>query len=219
MLHSECPQFLRAPFNMVINGPTQIGKTTWTAKLLVSDCIEPKPDKIVWMYSEEQPIYEKIQQDLGARITFHQGWSPQVFDQFISSENNLIVIDDLISACSNDTSIGDLFTRGSHHRNISCILITQNYFWGGASAVTVRRNTHYLVTFACKQDARQISRFGQQILPGKNKFFQEAYDDATKRPRGYLLIDMHHSCPVEYMLRTNIVEKPITVYVDDQSYR
>ena len=52
------------------------------------------------------------------------------------------------------------------------------------------------------------------MYPGRVKFFQEAYDDATKLKWGYLFIDLKPDTPDELRLRTNIFpgERPV-VYV------
>jgi len=54
----------------------------------------------------------------------------------------LIVLDDLIaSACS--TKVGQLFTHGSHHGNISLVLITQTLFHQGQSSRDISLNSKY----------------------------------------------------------------------------
>ena len=77
---------------------------------------------IVWCYSELCAIpYQKL---AGKKhVRFHEGF-PADFSN--SGEKPcLIFLDDLFNdAYSKD--ICDLFTKGSHHRNISVILITQN---------------------------------------------------------------------------------------------
>ena len=42
---------------------------------------------------------------------------------------NLIVYDDLMINCSNDKNIMNLFTQGSHDRNILVFLFSQNLFF------------------------------------------------------------------------------------------
>ena len=47
---------------------------------------------------------------------------------FDVNNRNLIVFDDQMIDASNDKGIVSLFTRGSHHRNLSVIYIMQNLF-------------------------------------------------------------------------------------------
>lgn len=196
---------------MVVAGPSQVGKTTFVHRLLRSNIITPTPDRIVYAYGEMQPALK----DLSAltKVELHEGWSPTLVESMQPTQNNLLVLDDVMNDCRDDTALSNLFTRGGHHRNISVIFLTQNYFFGGRSAVDVRRNTHYLVLFACKQDRRQVSAFAQRILPRKWRSFLEAYEDATTARHGYLFVDMSKTCPDKYMLRANILDQHVTVYV------
>ena len=57
---------------------------------------------------------------------------------------SLVILDDLL----NDVyfkQVCDLFTRGSHHRNISFDFITQNLFHQGRCCKDILLNAHYLV--------------------------------------------------------------------------
>ncbi|CAH3175255.1 unnamed protein product [Porites lobata] len=50
---------------------------------------------------------------------------------FDMNKRNLIVFDDQMIDASKDKRIVNLFTRGSHHRNLSVIYIVQNLFHQG----------------------------------------------------------------------------------------
>ncbi|CAH3183243.1 unnamed protein product [Porites lobata] len=50
---------------------------------------------------------------------------------FDVNKRNLIVFDDQVIDASKDKRIVNLFTRGSHHRNLSVIYIVQNLFHQG----------------------------------------------------------------------------------------
>ena len=58
---------------------------------------------------------------------------------------NVIVLDDLMSTATKDPRINDLFTEGSHHRNLTVIALNQNTYFGKDR--TQRRNCHYLVLY------------------------------------------------------------------------
>ena len=47
---------------------------------------------------------------------------------FSVNKRNLIVIDDQMIEAGRDNRIVNLFTKGSHHRNLSVIYIVQNLF-------------------------------------------------------------------------------------------
>lgn len=211
------------PFNMVVAGPSQVGKTTFVHRLLqrrpdAIGAIVPRPDRIKYVYGVTQPTLQDLttsmqQQHGDVRFELHEGWSPNLIDDFNPRENNVIVLDDVMQECKNDVEVSNLFTRGGHHKNISIILLSQNYFFSGKSAIDIRRNTHYLVLFSCKQDRRQISSFAQRVLPTRWRDMLTAYEDATSEAHGHLLIDMNVHCPDRYMLRARTIEDAPVFYV------
>ena len=65
-------------------------------------------------------------------------------DSFIHpGTKNLVILDDLMSTAAKDSRINELFTEGSHHRNLSVVAINQNLYYN--KDPTQRRNCHYLV--------------------------------------------------------------------------
>ena len=56
----------------------------------------------------------------------------------------LIILDDLLDVVDSK-EVCNLFTKGSHHRNISVILITQNLFHQGQFCRDISQNAMYLV--------------------------------------------------------------------------
>ncbi|CAH3113803.1 unnamed protein product, partial [Porites lobata] len=63
---------------------------------------------------------------------------------FDVNKRNLIVFDDQMIDASKDKRIVNLFTRGSHHRNLSVIYIVQNLFHQGKGSRSISLNSHYL---------------------------------------------------------------------------
>ena len=61
---------------------------------------------------------------------------------------------------SKDPRITDLFTEGSHHRNLSVVAINQNIYHNKDS--TQRRNCHYLILFNNPVNQQVIS-LGRQM--------------------------------------------------------
>ena len=123
----------------------------------------------------------------------------------IQNEDNkcrLVIVNDLMSEA--DESLTDLFTKGSHHKNISVIHIVQNLFGKNKQQRTLSLNSHYLVIFKNPRDMSQISYLARQMYPGNSKYMEEAYKDATTAPHGYLLLDLKQSTPDNLRLRTNI---------------
>ena len=94
----------------------------------------------------------------------------------------------------------NLFTKFCHHYNITAIFLTQNVFAQGPCSRSISINTHILVLFANKQDESQALNLGKQLYPWASKVFMEAYQDATSKPHGYLVVDCDPKSPRELKL-------------------
>ncbi|KAK3745237.1 hypothetical protein QZH41_001851 [Actinostola sp. cb2023] len=187
---------------------TGSGKTAWVQNLLqhASRVIQPPPQRIVWSYSQWQPAYEQLQQTLPG-IDFVKG-IPRDLDEdwyFDPKVNNLIVIDDQMAETSNDQRILNLFTKGSHHRNLSVIFLCQNVYFQGKIMHTLSLNAAYLIMLKNPRDKLQIATLGKQMNPGKTDQFLHKYEAAVKRPYGYLFVDLKPNTPEECRLRTNVL--------------
>jgi hypothetical protein len=114
----------------------------------------------------------------------------------------LLIIDDLMR--ESNASIVDIFSKGSHHRNISIIFLTQNIFFQGKGSRDMSLNSHYIVFFKNPREKNQILHFARQVYPENPKFIQEIYLDATSEPHTYLLFDMKQSTPDAFRFRAEI---------------
>ena len=84
-----------------------------------------------------------------SHIEFVEG-IPSALEQnsyFYVNKRDLIVFDDQMIDAGKDRRIVNLFTRGSHHQNISVIYIVQNPFHRGKGSHSISLNSHYLVLF------------------------------------------------------------------------
>ena len=118
-----------------------------------------------------------------------------------------------------DKRISDLFTKGSHHRNLSIIYIVQNIFHQGKEMRNISLNAHYIVRFKSPRDKQQISMLARQINPGKVQEFMMSYEDATSRPHGYLMLDLKPTTDDQKRLKTNVLPGEIAKFIQKQSYR
>lgn len=127
----------------------------------------------------------------------------------------LIIIDDLMFESTNSRVISELFTKGSHHRNLSVILLVQNFFTRGRESRNISLNAQYLVYFKNPRDQSMITNIAKQLLPGKVKKLHAIYEDATRNPYSYLFIDLKPETPLETRFLTNVLdEEPyITAYL------
>ena len=103
------------------------------------------------------------------------------------STRNLIVKDDLMA--ETDEQVTTLFTKKSHHRNTSVLYLVQKLFPKNKESRTISLNSQYMVVFKYPRDATQMSHLARQMYPGRTKFVQEAFKEATALAYGYLLID------------------------------
>ena len=79
-----------------------------------------------------------------------------------------------------DESVANIFTRGSHHRNVSVILLVQNLFHKNKHVRTISLNSHYLVLYKNPRDASQIANLFRQMYLTRWRFAVEAYKNATR---------------------------------------
>ena len=87
----------------------------------------------------------------------------------VSRRNLIIVLDDVMAPSDKDKRIADLFTRGSHHRNLSVMFIVQNIFHQGKEMRNISLNPHYIVLFKSPRDKQQVSMLARQVNLGKFK--------------------------------------------------
>jgi hypothetical protein len=197
----------KSPNIITVVGATSSGKTTFVNKLLDSSDImfTVPPNKILYCYSCYQPLYDKMMESIPI-LSFYEGIPTEEDIRKLGSHNGhkLIILDDLMTKVTSSPVILDLFCQYSHHLNISVIFITQNIFHGGKCSRSLNLNSHYYILFKNKRDINQIKTLGRQLFPGKGDTLLHSYSDATSKPYGYLLVDLHPKSDETYMMRTQI---------------
>ena len=148
--------------------------------------IEPPPENIIYFYSEYQDTFGEIE-FLVPGIQFVQGLLDSMMDNINSNTRNLYIIDDMIG--EKDAVIAKLFTKKSHHGNLSVIYIVKNLFHQSKSHRTISLNASYLVLTKNVRHASQMVHLAKQLFPSNTKFFQQTYQMATKEPYTYLFVD------------------------------
>ena len=79
------------------------------------------------MYSEWQPDFDMIRERYPG-IEFEKGWRDNIFDSLNPDQRNILVLDDQMAVARSSKSVAELFTKGSHHRNLTVIYMVQNVF-------------------------------------------------------------------------------------------
>lgn len=190
------------PTTIIVAGPTQAGKTEFVIKLLKNNLIVPTPNNIIWAYGQKnQKQMDKISA-VAPNVDFSEGLPD--LENINPEENNLLILDDLMDELQKNKNCSNLFTRGSHHNNITVIAIVHNLFNQQKYTRTIALNTRYYVLFKSPRDTQQIQHFGRQIFPQHKTFIPAALKQATTKPYGYLIIDLHSQTPDTLRVHTGI---------------
>jgi hypothetical protein len=173
---------LQHPFTMQVVGPSGCGKTVFTRKMLfMLDFLVPKVryTEIIWCYSEVGSIGDRMR-----NVTYHEGLpSEDMYD----GTPKLVILDDLMHEMNE--SVAKLFTKISHHRNVSVIMLMQNLFPRNKDSRNIGLNSNYIVVFKNWRDQSQMNYFARQVCPNDTKFFLQAFEQATADdPHGYLCV-------------------------------
>ena len=200
------PRF-KHPFSLIVAGSSGTGKTEFVKQLINNrqNMIVPSPKKVIWHYGIWQDGYEKLQPE----VTFVSGLTGLGDSE--GSEPLLVVVDDLMNEM--DDRVLDMFTKKCHHQNTSIILIVQNLFANNKCFRTISLNAHYLVVFENARDKQQISALARQLEPRRSQAVVDAFEMATEKPHGYMLIDCSPGTPRDIRYHTDIFAAEATVFV------
>ncbi|CAH3188685.1 unnamed protein product [Porites lobata] len=97
---------------------------------------------------------------------------------FDVNKRNLIVFDDEMIDASKDERIVNLFTRGSHHRNLSVICIVQNLFHQGKAMQEIQGNMDDVLCRNDLRDDEKAKRYCQ--LQNRYLAFKEQLNTRTR---------------------------------------
>ena len=153
--------------------PSKSGKTTLLKEILLNrdTLINQRIQKIVYCYTRWQESFDELKKAIPT-VEFLQGL-PDI-DLFDSNINNLLILDDLMKECGKDSSIYDIFTIDSHHKNISVYFLTQNLFPKEKNARTISLNCNYIIVLNNPRDRAQIFHLARQMYPDNVNFLSNA---------------------------------------------
>ena len=172
------PFAFKHPTTILIAGPTMSGKTHFVMKTLKFNQIQPKPNRLIWIYGEWQQAYDEARVFF-PMIEFYPDLTEDLYESINAKERNLLILDDKMSDENGSKFLSKIFTQGAHLRNLTVIFIVQNLFHQGKNMRTISLNCHYIIVFQNPRDKGQIQILGSQIYPQKSKFLVCAYRDAT----------------------------------------
>jgi GTPase SAR1 family protein len=191
------------PFTCIVSGSTSSGKTSLVRRLIASreQMITPPVQHVLYAYGVWQSGHLAIQRMPGVQM--HEGVPSEQMLRELAEKHGptLLVMDDLLSQVKKDV-LAHFFMKASHALSLSVVFIVQNLFYEGIR--NARINAHYLILMRNPPDALQVRTISRQIMPSSSRTLVEAYEDATRHPYGYLLIDCHPSSEAEMRLLTHI---------------
>lgn len=201
------------PFTAIVAGPSGCGKSNFVTNFIkyVKAISSVNFVQITWCFDEMQPLYNL------KNVNYCQG-IPDL-SMFDGKEAQLVIIDDLMR--ESDGRIVDIFTKGSHHRNLSVFYITQNLFHQGKGQRDISLNSSYIIYFKNPRDRTQIRYLARQVSSENTKFMEDSYKDATKEAHGYLMIDLKQDTSEMCRFKTKIFPPDgyCTVYVPTKVFK
>ena len=186
------------PSTFLISGATQSGKTRFILRMLdsVRDGLffDSSIARVWYCYGEYQPIFEKYK----SFVHFHKGLPGPSASIFDGKRPSLLILDDL------NAFVANIFTKISHHRDLSVVYVCQNLFDKSKYHRTISLNSHYIVLLRNPRDTQPVANLARQVFATDWHVAIEAYREATKEAYNYLLFDLHPSTEDRLRLRTNI---------------
>jgi hypothetical protein len=208
--------YFKHPTTIQISGPTGCGKTFFVRRMLQERLVMPFPTRIIWVYSEWQSDYDKVRETF-PQTEFIEGWRDDIYDSIKPDERNLLILDDQMDEAGDSKTLAKLFTKGSHHRNLTIIYLVQNVFNQAKSQRTVSLNSHYNVIFRNKRDTSQFRTLAYQMCPENGRWLLDVFNYVTRLPHGYLILDLHPTTDEEDSVVTNIFfGERITYYLENK---
>lgn len=206
-------QFI-TPFSCLISGPSNAGKTSLVIHILNNPhLIDVEFSKIIWCYAEKNTvpsILDRLNEEQRRKISFQHG----VPDEF-ENRNNLpilVILDDLMDESSK--RVAEIFTRGSHHRNMSIFLISQNLFNREKYFRTISLNSKYIIHFKAPRDSQQFNSLARQI---GNPALVAVYKELCKKSHSYIFLDLSQEINHLLRYRSDVTDNCCAVFCDLES--
>ena len=199
---------IRHPSSVIIAGPSGSGKSELVEQWLrYLNVFQVKPHKIVYAYDRWQPRFDRMQKKDG--IQFHRGLPDpcHLTEWFGRTRGGVLVLDDLMEEGGQDKRVLDLFTKDSHHRNITVLYLTQDLFPPGKFSKTINLNAHYIVAFKNPRDHSGIRTILLQAFPDRWRQVLRLFKRVTSRPFGYLMLDVHPASDDRYRLWSHLTPR------------
>ena len=172
-------------------GPSGCGKTCFTESLLLDHLEEffvNPPPTIHYCYGVWQ---DGFQDTKDADVQFYEGIPETDHLKSWFPKGGLLVLDNLMAEGGEDKELLDLFTKHSHHQNITVLYLCKDIFPPGKYAKSVSTNAHYIEAFRNPRDLLGMRHLLLQAFPTCWQDMMDVYQKVTERPFGYIVLDVH----------------------------
>ena len=206
--------------NIIVSGCSNSGKTTFAHRLIkhARHMFITPPSKVIYIYKHWQPLYDDLRLKVkGIDFLEKLPTEEELSSMVRGHEHSILVADDKMSEINNNNHAGDLFTRLSHHLGISTVLLLQNATLQGKASSDVAKNCHYNVLMRSARDRNFIKSLGICLNDYRNLMY--AYNDATKEPWSYLVVDTHPRSNPELRYYSHIFpdDRELIAYLESDS--
>ena len=179
----------------------------WNNGYGTSTCFKSNRKRSSMRTTDGNPRFDRMQKKDG--IQFHRGLPDpnHLTKWFGPTRGGVLVLDDLMEEGGQDKRVLDLFTKDSHHRNITVLYLTQDLFPPGKFSKTINRNAHYIVAFKNPRDQTGIRTILLQAFPDRWRQVLRLFKRITSRPFGYLMLDVHPASDDRYRLWSHLTPR------------
>ena len=178
-----------------ISGPTSSGKSN----LLLNICLDPQCayDALVIIYGVMQPKLQLLKKQFKGKGGVHliegvptgddeqkvQAMLEKLFKQGLQTA---VILEDVMSEVEKSKWASRLFTRGSHHLNLSVISLMQRVF----ASREQRLQSSFVILMSFPADKTAVMSLARQLMPEAPGTVMQMYNQATAKKFGWLGIDL-----------------------------
>ena len=209
--------YFRMPSSILVAGPSGCGKTHFVKRLLANPraYFRGVPSILPFCYGAKQKVFEEMA--MKNAVKFHEG-VPTVEDLskwYGKTNGGILVLDDLMEEGERNKFVLDLFTKHSHHRNVTVLYLCQDLFPPGKFAKSISRNAHYIVAFKNPCDKTGLRSLLIQAFPTQWEDVMHTFEKVTEKPFGYMMLDLHPHSSDKYRVWASLLkdERPTRVFV------
>ena len=186
------PRLPPHPWRGVIAGASGTGKTYAALEHFILDSDSPF-DYVLWCgpaASLEQPKLKIAAEQAKMPIHFIEGIDEAKISAAMDTGKKeglqgLIVLDDLMDQSSKSPFVEKLFTAG-RHSNVSTLELVQRIFTDGSRSHRLNTDLFLIFDFSARSE---LAKLAQQMSPMRWRDIVRAYEDASRSPARFLMID------------------------------